>query len=79
MIRLTVYKTSDGVIHENYTDAERHADKRYGDQLTKMAHELVKIEKYTDMLEKLVGYQDSMQLLLDLASDSIVMPEGPEW
>ena len=69
MIEFTGYKTSDGVLHKNYRDAKSHADKQYGDQLTKMAHELVRIDKYSDMIDKLDAYKGSMQRLLNLSED----------
>lgn len=40
MRRVIKYETSDGVLHASEQDAERHADKRYGDLLSKTAHEL---------------------------------------
>ena len=69
------YRTSDGILHESFLEAKSHADKRYGDQLTKMAHELVKIGKYSDMLDKLDSYKGSMKLLLDLADDLVINDE----
>jgi hypothetical protein len=72
---IKAYETSDGVLHPCYDYAKRHAEKMYGSQLTKMAHELVRVEKYSEMLDILDGYKESMQLLLDLAADCDVEHE----
>ena len=69
MKKIIVYETSDNVLHKSLSEAVNHADKRYGAQLSKMAHELVAIEKYTQMMDKLDSYRGSMQLLIDLAQD----------
>lgn len=69
MKEVKVFETWDGQLHRSYQLAKDHVDKAYGDQLTKMARELVAIEKYTDMVDKLDGYKGSMQRLLDLSAD----------
>lgn len=66
------YRTSDGVLHESYQSAKHHAEKLYGEQLSKMAHELVCIDKYSDMMSRLDCYKGSMQRLLDLSEDLVV-------
>lgn len=76
MIEVNAYRTGDGILHDSYDKAKRHAEQRYGDQLTKMAHDLVKIDKYSVMVDKLDGYKGSMRLLLDLAKDLIVEEES---
>tara|TARA_R110000787_G_scaffold245844_1_gene351649 strand:- start:232 stop:459 length:228 start_codon:yes stop_codon:yes gene_type:complete len=75
MKTLTCYQTSDGVLHTNYTDANTHAKNRYETQISMMAHQLVKIEKYVDMMDKLDGFKGSMQMLLDLADDLVLDKE----
>ena len=72
MIKLAAYKTSDNEIHTSYSDAYRHAENRYGEQLTSMAHQLVSIDKYSAMVDKLDGFKGSMSLLLKLADDLIL-------
>jgi CRP-like cAMP-binding protein len=42
--------TSDGATHANYLAAEKHAEERYGNALTKLARQLVRVEKYTEMI-----------------------------
>lgn len=49
MRSLIVYQTSDGQQFEHREDADRHADRRYGELVTKLAHELVQIDKYSRM------------------------------
>tara|TARA_R110000851_G_scaffold158038_1_gene300934 strand:- start:1936 stop:2178 length:243 start_codon:yes stop_codon:yes gene_type:complete len=72
MIKLEAYRTRDGIVHDTYAKAQKAADKAYGDQLTKMAHHLVRIDKYSDMTKALDGYKGSMRRLLDLADDLVV-------
>lgn len=43
MQKLVVYKTSDGKIHESFSDAERYADNRYGNALTSLAYKLKRV------------------------------------
>jgi len=75
MREITAYVTRDDIVHSNYQSAKSHAEKQYGDQLTKMAHELVAIEKYSDTLDKLDGYKGSMRRLLNLSADLIIEQE----
>lgn len=46
-------ETRDGLLHKTEEDAERHADKVYGLALSKLAHEIVNIEKYSLLLDYL--------------------------
>lgn len=58
------YKTRDGKLHESLSDAKKHADKLYGDELTKLAHQLVQIDKYKAMTEFLDRYDFSTLMAL---------------
>lgn len=49
MTRVTRIQTSDGLLHDNYLKAERHAEERYGRALTELAHKAVRVEKYVAM------------------------------
>jgi hypothetical protein len=69
MTKLIVFKTSDGQIHTNHDAAVKHADKRYGDELTAIAHRLVQIEKYSKMTEFLESNLDEFRRLLALRDD----------
>lgn len=51
MQKLNVYKTADNVLFENVSDAMRHLDAKYADLLTKLAHQLVALDKYTKICE----------------------------
>ena len=69
MKRVSKWETSDGLLHDSFYEAKSHAENRYDLQLSKMAHELVVVEKYTEMLDKLNGFTGSMKLLLALGQD----------
>lgn len=43
----TVYVTSDEKMHLTQAAAEHHADERYGEVVCKLAHELARLDKYT--------------------------------
>lgn len=62
MKNMQCYKTIDGSIHPTYERALKHAEVRYGDALTKLAHAAVRIEKYSGMCQFI---EDN---LLDFAS-----------
>ncbi len=59
------YETSDGVIHESYEKAHKHADNRYGSILTELAWKLAQICKYKDMIAFLED-DANIQKFLDL-------------
>ena len=69
MKQVSRWETSDGKLHETYLEAKHHAENRYGLQLSAMAHELLRVEKYAEMLDKLDGFKGAMRLLLDLNED----------
>jgi hypothetical protein len=49
---IQMVQTSDGVLHENALKAEQHSEKRYGDELTRIAHELCRTDgKYSKLTE----------------------------
>lgn len=47
MRKLTAWQTSDGQLFTDQRAAARHAEQRYGALLTALAHEVVRIEKYS--------------------------------
>ncbi len=49
--------------------ALRHADNRFGDALTKLAHEILRVEKYADMTVFLENNLARFAALADLAKD----------
>lgn len=46
MKRVIKFETSDGKLHDTQEAATRHAEKRYGEQLSHMAAQIVRLEKY---------------------------------
>lgn len=72
------YKTSDGQIFESQKDALRHADNRYGNALTSLAHKLVQIEKYKDMVPFL---EENLHLFMEVSAlkqDCELIEDGDE-
>lgn len=51
MKKVIRYQTSDGVEHKNFESATKYADNRYGNALTSLAHELLRVQKYRLMVE----------------------------
>lgn len=51
MQKVTKYQTLDGFLHDTEQAASHHADKVYGVVLSSLAHEALRVEKYSDMLE----------------------------
>jgi hypothetical protein len=49
MKTVTKFETSDGSEFDSFDKATRHAEARYGEALSKLAHRLVQCEKYTSM------------------------------
>lgn len=79
MRRMTMFQTSDGLLHETQEQAARHADRRYGNALTSLVHKLCRIEKYAAMSafvdENLSRFNDLAALKADV---DLVPPEGDE-
>lgn len=78
MTRVTRIQTSDGVLHDNFLKAERHAEERYGKALTDLAHKAIRIEKYVAMA---AFFEDNLALLVELKAlrdDIQLAPPGDE-
>lgn len=79
MKRVQMFRTSDGEHHPSVGAAKTHAERRYGDHLTKLAHEAVRCEKYTTMVDwldknhgrvaELVALKQDIRLEADDAED----------
>lgn len=69
MRRIMVYVTRDGVQHDIYGDARRHADEAFGAALTKLAREAVTITKFTHMLRFMEANIDRFTELAELQAD----------
>ena len=76
MKAIICYQTIDGAVHTSRDSAHRHADERYGQELTKLAHRLVSIEKYKEMVEFLDKYDfTSLMTLRKDLQETIPLPE----
>ena len=69
MKRVTRYQTLDGELHPSVHAATNHAERRYGDALTSLAHQAVRQEKYTQMVAFLDGNLDAFAALKALKAD----------
>jgi hypothetical protein len=63
------FRTADGVLHDSFRAAKSHAEKRYGDCLTRLAHEMLRCEKYVAMTDYLDTNTDRFAELLMLKAD----------
>ena len=50
MKKLIMYQTLDKSLHNSLVRGKQHAENVYGSRLTSMAHRLVSIDKYVDMV-----------------------------
>ncbi|APL99263.1 hypothetical protein [Bordetella phage CN2] len=75
MKRVIRFQTADGALHETASAARGHADRRYGDALTRLAHRAVQQEKYTkicDFIDKNLDAFEELKALkvdIDLEND----------
>lgn len=74
MKRVIRYQTADGQLHASEQAAVRHAERRYGCALTKLAHQACRIDKYIAMgefiEENLDNFQDLARLREDIALEN---------
>jgi hypothetical protein len=54
MKRIEMIQTFDGQLHEHVVAAERHLDRLFGDIASRIAHRILRTEKYSEAC-KLVG------------------------
>lgn len=78
MKKVTRVQTSDGVLHLDFDRAFHHADQRYGNALTKLAGELVRIDKYLDMTNFIDENLSRFEELSRLKQDTVVEPMDEE-
>ena len=76
MKRVQRYQTRDGKLHDTLAKARRHAEVVYGEALSKIAHRLVHIEKYSDFQQYIEDHLDDFVRLKELKSDAEL--ENPE-
>lgn len=78
MKKVVRFETSDGKLHETRVSAISHADKRYGDLLTSLAHKLVRIEKYNAMGIFIADNIDQFVELATLRKDYELEPDDED-
>lgn len=69
------YQTKDGALHETEDAARRHIENLYGDPLSRLAHKLVQIDKYSDMVEFLDEHLPQLAELARIKEDLKLEPE----
>ena len=69
MKRVIRFQTADGALHETASAARGHADRRYGDAMTRLAHRAVQQEKYTKMVDFIDNNLDAFEELKALKAD----------
>lgn len=69
MRQVVKIQTRDGVLHDSPEDARRHADRVYGEALTRLAHRAVALDKYTKMVDFLDANLDAFVELKALKQD----------
>lgn len=74
MKRIIKFETADGVLHTTESDARRHAEKRYGEQLSHMAHQIVSLEKYTKIQEFIDERLEVFETLKRMKDDANLEP-----
>jgi len=78
MKRVSKIETADGVLHDGLANAQRHVEALYGNALSRLAHKLVQVEKYGQMMEALNANLPAFQELLALKADlQLENPEEP--
>jgi len=69
MKRVIRFQTADGALHETASAARGHADRRYGEAMTRLAHRAVQQEKYTKMVDFIDNNLDAFVELKALKAD----------
>lgn len=72
MKRIEAWQTGDGQIFTDQRAAASHAEQRYGNALTSLAHAAVKVEKYTLMIDFIEANLPKFRELMFLSADRIV-------
>lgn len=69
MKTVTKIQTQDGCLHDNEQRAKSHADQVYGEALSKAAHKLSHLTKYSDWMEFIDANLDTFTKLKALKDD----------
>lgn len=75
MKKLNCWVTADGEVHLAKQQAIRHADARYGEALTRLAHTAVRIGKYVEMCDWI---EKNLPRFLELEALRLDTLEEPE-
>lgn len=75
MRKVDAWVTSDGRVFTDQRKAASHAEARYGDLLTTLAHELVRIEKYAAAGDWIEENLPRFAELAALSADRVITPE----
>ena len=69
MKKVLKFQIQNGEEFNTQKEAERHIEKLYGDELTRIAHKLVQISKYVGVCEFIDTELSRFQYLIDLKKD----------
>lgn len=69
MIKVTMYKTSDGQAHESWDAAKKHAEERYGALVCELARGICNVTKYEAATKFVETYATSFARLVELKED----------
>lgn len=70
-------QTLDGKLHLHAFDGKKHAEKVYGEALTKVAHQLVRVEKYQAMCDFVDSHIEEF-VMLKLLKDDLILETSDE-
>lgn len=76
MHELTAFRTADGQLHASRGAATRHADKRFGEAVSRHAHALARLEKYTAICAYLDDNAEALAELAALKRDRDIIEGG---
>jgi len=74
MREVSRFQTSDGELHATQAHAAKHADRRYGDALSKVVYAVLEIaqdgpKRYTRLHDWIDQHHDQLAVLRDLKND----------
>lgn len=73
MRRVDAWMTSDGAVFTDQRTAEHHAEERYGEALTALAHDVARVEKYREAYAFVEAAIPRFVELAALAADRVVI------
>lgn len=69
MKRITAYVTENGAIYQDFKDAKRMAENRYGIALCELCHRILKVDKYQAMQDFIDENLEAFLRLAELKRD----------